>query len=86
MMSVLGGGVLDLPPGSRGVKFGQALQMARMRYTLRLFVQPLCLVECARGLLFHRHRRIEFVLRDDHAEPARMRFGEENDDRYCEVV
>jgi CspA family cold shock protein len=48
-----------------------------VRYTLGLFVQPLCLVECARGLLFHRHRRIETVLRERHAECTYVLFGEE---------
>jgi cold shock protein len=34
---------------------------------LGLFDQPLCLVERARGLLFQRHRRIEFCPRDRRA-------------------
>lgn len=55
----------------------EALLLSMVRYTLELFVQPLCLVECARGLLFHRHRRIESVLRERHAECAFVRFGEE---------
>jgi hypothetical protein len=68
----------NAPPGSLGsINSWQALRGTMMRYTLKLFVQPLCLVECARGLLFHRHRRIETVLRERHAECTCVLFGEE---------
>jgi CspA family cold shock protein len=37
------------------------LEKQSKAYTLHLFDPPLCLVECARGLLFQRHRRIESI-------------------------
>ena len=68
----------NVPPGlPSSINSCQALRGTSMRYTLKLFVQPLCLVECARGLLFHRHRRIETVLRERHAECTYVLFGEE---------